>query len=114
MPEIIQTTENNLQTLIISGEIDASSSIDLDQAISRCLIEGTKNLLIDCTGLNYISSAGLGVFMSYVEEFKTRKSKMVIFGLNPRVSHTFSLLGLSDLLTVAENRAEAEKILNEA
>jgi len=100
--------------LTISGEIDASSSIDLDQAIARCLTESKNDLLIDCTALNYISSAGLGVFMSYVEEFKNRQSRMIIFGLNPRVAHTFSLLGLSDLLTVAENRTEAEKILNEA
>lgn len=114
MPEIHHNQENNLQVLTISGEIDASSSIDLDQAIARCLAEGKHDLLVNCTELNYISSAGLGVFMSYVEEFKNRNSKMIIFGLNPRVAHTFGLLGLSDLLKVAENRAEAEKILNEA
>lgn len=98
----------------MNGEVDASSSIELDQAIAGCVQGGATKILVDCTGLAYISSAGLGVFMSYVEEFREKGVRLVIFGLNNRVAHTFSLLGLADLMDIAEDRAAADRRIHEA
>lgn len=106
MADFSQSEENGIITLSITGEIDAGSSVELDQAIQRCSAAADK-IIVDCSGLDYISSAGLGVFMSYVDEFQTNNIRMVIFGLSDRVAHTFSLLGLADLLTIVKGRSEA-------
>lgn len=114
MPDIRRLGEQGFECISVHGEIDASSSVDLDQAISNCLSDGASKILIDLSELTYISSAGLGVFMSYVEEFKEKNIKLVLFGLTSRVAHTFSLLGLSELLEIAGNREEAIKKIHEA
>ncbi len=114
MVEINRKNEAGTEVLTVQGEVDASSSIDLDQAIAACVQTGATKILIDCTGLDYISSAGLGVFMSYVEEFREKGVRMVIFGLNNRVAHTFSLLGLAELMDIASDRAAAELKVHEA
>jgi anti-sigma B factor antagonist len=57
--------------------------------------------------------AGLGVFMSYIEEFKDRNIKMVLYGMNDRVANTFSILGLNELLQIGKDKVQAKKIVNE-
>ncbi len=107
MTEIDKQEFEDHVLLTISGEVDASSSIHLDNAISETVSLNQPLLLIDLTHLNYISSAGLGVFMSYIEEFKQRNKKMILFGLNEKVNRVFEILGLHELLKIAATKEEA-------
>jgi len=99
--------EDDSWILILRGEIDASNSVELDAAISQVVQDGAKNILIDCSALDYISSAGLGVFMSYLEEFEENKVKMVIFGLKDKVFQVFHILGLDQLMSIRPTKEEA-------
>ena len=67
MVNIKAEKENDILTIRIDGEIDASSSIHLDNELGMAIRENHK-ILVDCTRLDYISSAGLGVFMSYIHD----------------------------------------------
>jgi anti-sigma B factor antagonist len=113
MVHIKRLQEENIDVIAIVGEIDASSSIELDLAIAKSVGEGYKKILVDCSALEYISSAGLGVFMSYIEEFKDKGLQMVLFGMKEKVANTFTILGLADLLHIRESRQEAKQLLNE-
>jgi len=105
----IKTSESNGYLLMkVIGEVDASSSIELDDAIRGVIEGGPQNLVVDCTNLDYISSAGLGVFMSYIEEFRKHEANLVIFGLNAKVRNVFEILGLDQLLTIRETEDEAK------
>jgi len=113
MVQIKRLQEDGIDTLAIIGDIDASSSIELDLAIAKSVGEGFKKVLVDCSSLEYISSAGLGVFMSYIEEFKDKGICMIMFGLNEKVANNFSILGLADLLHIRNTKEEAKQLLNE-
>jgi anti-sigma B factor antagonist len=113
MVHIKRLQENGTDIIAVIGEIDASSSIELDLAIAKSVGEGFKKILVDCHALEYISSAGLGVFMSYIEEFRDKKIQMVLFGLKEKVVNTFEILGLAELLNIRENKSEALKLANE-
>ena len=106
--------ENQITTLQIVGEADASSSIQLDESLGQVIESGETKILIDCTGLNYISSAGLGVFMSYIEDINQKNLKVVLFGLNEKVFNVFEILGLDQLMTFVSKKEEALKLVNEA
>ena len=113
MVSIKRIEENGMDIIMIKGEIDASSSIDLDLTLAKSVGEGYKKILIDCSSLEYISSAGLGVFMSYIEEFKDKGIRMVLFAMKEKVANTFSILGLADLLNITEKKEEAIQLVNE-
>ena len=113
MIHIKRLQEDGTDVIALIGEIDASSSIELDLAIAKSVGEGFTKILVDCGALEYISSAGLGVFMSYIEEFKDRNIKMVLYGMNDRVANTFSILGLNELLEIGKDKVQAKKIVNE-
>lgn len=113
MVHIKRIQEEGADIISVIGEIDASSSIELDLAIARSVGEGFRKILIDCSALEYISSAGLGVFMSYIEELKEKNIPMVIFGMKEKVANTFQILGLADLLHISQSKEEAKRLANE-
>jgi anti-sigma B factor antagonist len=112
MIDIKRIQEDKADVLILIGEIDASSSIELDLTIAKSVGEGYTKILVDCNSLEYISSAGLGVFMSYIEEFNEKDIKMVLFGMNERVANTFEILGLDQLLAIEADKDQAKKVVS--
>lgn len=113
MIHIKRLQEEGADVIGLVGEIDASSSIELDLAIAKSVGEGFTRILVDCSALEYISSAGLGVFMSYIEEFKDKNIKMVLFGMNDKVANTFEILGLNELLHIRKDKVQAKQLINE-
>ncbi len=107
MIEIDKKTENNYLLITVQGEADASSSIYLDNSIKEAIEGKNQQILVDCTNLNYISSAGLGVFMSHIAEFDEQEITFIIFGLSEKVLNVFNILGLDQLLTIKTTKEEA-------
>ncbi len=112
MVEILSDLENDIYKIQVIGEVDASSSIHLDQSINEAT-KKSKKIVVDCQKLEYISSAGLGVFMSYINELKEKKIQMVLFGLSDKVKHVFQILGLDQLLNIVDSYDEAKNLMNE-
>ena len=105
------TTENSIATITIHGEIDASNSVTIDSEL-KAVFEGLeKNILLDCENLTYISSAGLGVIMSYIEDIKEQGINFVIYGLSDQVFEVFQILGLDVLLKIVANKKTALEII---
>ncbi|WP_373521455.1 STAS domain-containing protein [Aquiflexum sp.] len=107
MLQIEKNIENDHSVLSLIGEIDASNSVELDEVILEMVQGGVRNLLVDCENLEYISSAGLGVFMSYLEEFQEKEIRLVIFGLKEKVFQVFNILGLDQLMKIKSTKQDA-------
>lgn len=108
----IQTLkEEEFFIIQVIGEVDASSSIHLDNKIGE-IIKQEKKILVDCTDLKYISSAGLGVFMSYIHEMEEGNIKMVLYGLGNNVKNVFHILGLDQLLNIVETKEDAKVLVD--
>ncbi len=94
--------------ITIDGEVDASSSIHLDEAMQQAVAMNARRILVDCKNLRYISSAGLGVFMSYIEELENKKTQLILFRMPEKVYKVFEILGLHQLLTIVDTEEEAK------
>ena len=98
-PFAIQTSlENDLSIVALEGFVDAHTAPQFEDAIQKAVDSGDRRIVVDCEKLNYISSAGLGVFMSFIEEVRDRGGDIKICGLTPKVRHTFEILGFQDIL----------------
>lgn len=111
MVEIKNSLDNDIYTIHVIGEVDASSSIYLDESISEATNSYSK-IMVNCEQLDYISSAGLGVFMSYINDMEEKGITLVIYGLSDKVRHVFQILGLDQLLKITENEGEAKQLIN--
>ncbi|MBL7978265.1 MAG: STAS domain-containing protein [Bacteroidetes Order II. Incertae sedis bacterium] len=96
------------QILDLNGELDAHTAQDLEVAIQTSLSNGKFALVINGANLRYISSAGLGVFMAFVEEVRESGGDIKIVALQPQVYDTFDLLGFPHLFDVLPTLEEAE------
>ena len=110
MLQLEKIKEENKDILRLIGEVDASNSVLLDQSMQEILEQGTTFLLIDGSQLSHISSAGLGVFMSYLDDFSERGIRFAIFGLNEQVNEVFKILGLDRLIAIAPDLSTASRI----
>jgi len=113
MIKIDSKTEDEYYELIIGGEVDASSSLHLDTALNEALASN-ESVLVNLEELDYISSAGLGVFMSHLQDIDADQKKLIIFGMMEKVYQVFEILGLDQLMTIMKTKEEAIERLKDA
>ena len=111
--EVTATEDANCQIITINGELDANSAIEFDTLLTASINQLHKQILINCTRLNYISSAGIGVFTSKIEDCKQKGIALVLFGVTDTVSNVFSILGLDQLLPIEKTLDDAKKAAND-
>jgi anti-sigma B factor antagonist len=96
------------------GELDASSAIKMDQVIKDSIKDENYTFLINCRGLSYISSAGVGVFVSYLEELEKKDGEFIFYNMKESVYNVFQTLGLHKILKIVNSKQEAKSLLNES
>lgn len=98
--------------LELSGELDAHTSPHLEQSLSD-LIEGNRNrIIVNCRNLEYIASAGLGVFMAYIEDVRELGGDIKLTNMSQRVYNVFDLLGFPTLYDILDDEAQAASEFN--
>lgn len=105
--KITQEPAADTLTLRLEGELDASSSVGLDDVLGAPDITRYRRVLVDCTRLDYISSAGLGVFISNLQRFQEANTTLVLYGMQEKVYNVFEILGLDALMTIVTTEADA-------
>jgi anti-sigma B factor antagonist len=109
MMQIKESNNGKIIHLSPEGDLDANSSMLMDEKIQAGIDKGIYNYHIDCNGLRYISSAGLGVFISFMEVLTANEGKFVFSGMAENVFKVFQLLGLEQLMTIVPTANEAER-----
>ena len=107
---IYSENEESYHVMAIEGDLDASNCIMLDKAISDAVGKNEKKIIIDCSRLSYISSAGLGVFMSYISDFENNNISLVLFQVSDKVKNVFEILGLDELINIVNTKEEAKAL----
>lgn len=90
---IQRSSEDDLTILSLAGFLDAHTAPHFEDAVQREIEAGHKKLIVNCERLDYISSAGLGVFMSFIEELRAAGGDIKICSATPKVLQVFEILG---------------------
>ena len=88
-----RSMQDDLTILSLEGFLDAHTAPEFENAVQQEIDAGHRKLIVDCQGLSYISSAGLGVFMSFLEEIRESGGDIKICGATPKVLQVFEILG---------------------
>lgn len=100
-------TQDHVQLLDLTGELDAHTVEELEAALSHCRDNERFNIVINGEGLQYISSAGLGVFLAHIEEVRENGGDIKVAALQPSVFNVFDLLGFPEFLDIVPTEQEA-------
>ena len=82
----------------VSGRLDTTTAPELDAALREAL-PGVKELWLDFSGLDYISSAGLRVLLS-TQKTMSKQGSMTLTGVNEGVMEVFEITGFAGILTI--------------
>lgn len=102
---------SNLVCLRLIGSVDAHTTKRLDRAVDELLKGKVWNIILDLSTLNFISSSGLGVIVSLVPHVESRKGKLILAGIQPKIKAVFDALGLSKMFTFAPDVMAARKLI---
>lgn len=91
----------------LDGDLDASSCLLADKALEKALIAKPNKILVDCAKLKYISSAGVGLFVSYIHTLKTQGIVLVLFNMSYKVELVFKIIGINALIPIVKSIEEA-------
>jgi len=97
----------NISVLEVNGYIDAHTAPQLEGAISDLIAKSKYRIVVDFDGLKYISSAGLGVFMAFIEEVRSNEGDIKLAAMQPNVFNIFDLLGFPLLYEITDSVDEA-------
>lgn len=97
----------NYDVLELIGELDAHTASQLEKALKRLINQEKHNIIVNCEELEYIASAGLGVFMAYIEDVRSLGGDIKLSNMNPKVYNVFDLLGFPTLYDIVREEEEA-------
>lgn len=104
--EISLTMVGAIPVFHITGRLDVLSAPQLEERLTPLKEESCLGAVFDCEGLDYVSSAGLRVFLTSLRLLKAKGGGLVFTHLGPAVKDLFHLAGLSELF-VEEPSVEA-------
>ncbi|MCL4783906.1 MAG: STAS domain-containing protein [Bryobacterales bacterium] len=103
MPESFQIREEQIglvKVFRLKGFLDAHTAPAFEAALHAKVAAGSYRLVVDGSELTYISSAGLGVFMSFIEEVREKGGDIRIGGLISKVRQVFDILGFNEIFQI--------------
>jgi anti-sigma B factor antagonist len=109
-----KSLQDGISILGVEGFLDAHTAPEFEQAIQAEIDAGHIRIIVNCEKLTYISSAGLGVFMSFVEEIRERGGDIKICGLIPKVKQVFEILGFQAIYDILDDVPAAVRRFAEA
>lgn len=97
--------------LVLDGRLDGSTALVLDREFSLLFDQGVRKFVWDCSGIEYISSAGLRSFLQAMKKLDEHDSRLVVASVPPAVMELFDMAGFKPLLTISPDRAHAARHL---
>jgi len=105
VPEEDITYDNTLDLLNSIKRLFTS----INEIARKSLPKFQKEVQPQIKELNYISSAGLGVFMGFIETVRENEGDIKLTSMSPKIFRVFDLLGFPTLYDILENEDEAIK-----
>lgn len=97
----------NVNVIELKGYLDAHTAPELELAFQKLVSEQKYNIVVNCKDLTYISSAGLGVFMAFIEDVRKNHGDIKLSNMSPKVFNVFDLLGFPLLYDITKTEDEA-------
>ena len=93
--------------LKVTGRMDAENAHEFEQACDRWISSGTRHLVADLDGLEYVSSMGLRSFLTVAQKLQSRSGSLSLCGLHGLPRQVFEITKLIGIFPVYESSQQA-------
>jgi len=111
--EVSYRSVNDITLIDIKGFLDAHTAPMFEDSIKNIINDGNYRIIVNFKCLDYISSAGLGVLMAFIEELRAKKGDIKLSEMSDKVYSVFDLLGFPMLFDIDnDENVSINKFLN--
>jgi anti-sigma B factor antagonist len=103
----VSGSRNHISIIKVGGYIDTTTSSELERALDSLLKQGRFYLIVDLGNVDYISSAGWGIFISEIKSIRENNGDLKLVRMVPDVYEIFELLEFHHILDVYDSVDEA-------
>ena len=101
--------KGDISVINLKGYLDAHTAPKLENNFTQLIDQKRFNIVVNFEELAYISSAGLGVFMAYIEKIRENNGDIKLSNMSDKVYNIFDLLGFPLLYEIYRTEDEAVK-----
>lgn len=103
MLDISVQSLKRVDLITVSGRVDSSTAPELEETLEDRMDEGRYSLVLEMSGVNYLSSAGLRALVAALRTCKKKGGDVRIANPSERVSEVMALAGLDSLFTMYDD-----------
>ena len=98
--EILEEEKGGVIIISPRGQIDSNSAISFEQRLLAAIKRGSTRLIVDFQDVDYISSAGLRVFLKAIKELKPHDAQLLLCSVKDYIKEVFELSGFVIFLSI--------------
>jgi len=104
--------DRSVSEIRVDGVIDTLTAGELEEVIDSLLKRGRFRIIIDLAGVDYISSAGWGIFISHIKEVRLNEGDIKLAGMISNVQEIYQLLEFDNVLQSFPSVDEARTLFD--
>ena len=101
--------EGEVTVVAAGGRLDSAGAPLMEQHLGQLLAAGERRIVIDCTDLYYVSSAGLRVFLAAAKQIRNAQGGFALACLKKEVREIFDIAGFSTIISIYDAVADAAR-----
>jgi len=97
----VQVESSKEYTIVsVEGRIDSTNASEFEKPMMEVIEGGCTRIILDCSGLNYISSSGLRIFLIVLKKMIAAKGQFSLCNLQPGIKEIFDIAGFSSIFSI--------------
>jgi len=92
MKTIIEENDGKY-VVTLKGDWDTAAAVEVEKILKPLCSSNGKDVIIDCTGLEYIASSGLRILVNILKGARSTGSRVVLRGVSNHIMNVFRLTG---------------------
>lgn len=109
--EITEKKHATATIFALKGRLDSTSSTDVEKEIIQAINQGSKNIILDFSQLDYISSAGIRVLVHCHKEIEKKQGQIILISLPKPIENVLYITGFLPYFKVYEKESQALEVL---
>lgn len=109
----INKKKNYIYFVELKGSLDSDTYHKLQERLSEIIDDNTKAVILDMGGIDYISSAGIGVVMSTKKSLQQKNANFAMVNLQPQIKKVFDVMKILPMIDILDDMPGADKYIDQ-
>ena len=94
------TSQENTVLVTIEGRLDTANAVEAEKSLAPLKEYADKEIELDCTTLEYISSSGLRILLALRKDVDAKGGKLIVKHINDSIRNVFTITGFFKLFDI--------------